>query len=61
MTTKDLSKPHSSRWVGGAETWRHEEKHGKVERNGEAQSGAERHGDGQRCRTSGPPSICGRH
>ena len=29
-TTKDLKKPHSSRWVGGAETWRENERHGEV-------------------------------
>ena len=25
LTTEDLKKPHSSRWVGGEETWRHRE------------------------------------
>ena len=34
-TTKDLKKPHSSRWVGGMETWslsREVRRHGVVQR-----------------------------
>ena len=33
LTTKDLKKPHSSRWVGGVESWRWDRKvvcHGEV-------------------------------
>ena len=39
LTTKELKKPHSSRWEGGTGTWRH------AERCGEVQRAAERHGD----------------
>ena len=48
--TKDLKKPHSSRWVGGVEGWkggdaeaqRHREMQGDAERCREVQRGAER-------------------
>ena len=41
-TTKDLKKPRSSRWVGGAETWRKEARRGT-----EKLSGTERQQSGQ--------------
>ena len=36
LTTKDLQKPHSPRWIGGAETWRQVERHRDIVWYGEA-------------------------
>ena len=47
FTFKGLKKPHSSRWVGGAETWR---RGGKAQSRGVTQShgsGVERQQNGQ--------------
>ena len=53
LTTKDLKKPHSSRWVGGAEPWSQsgeERKHTVAWRGG---------GGGGGGRTDSPTLTCG--
>ena len=42
-TTKDLKKPHSSRWVGGEEMWRWVERHREAGRGGGGGMGSPPH------------------